>query len=170
MRNNLIRRFAVLMSALAAVTAMTAAPASAAAGTHTRPVKPGELVPAAGARTDHRLTSRTDKAAATTCLVNISAPVRAGAAKVGVDYSVTCDQEVVSIYGIIGIFRNAETTPLENTVDVFDLGRFGGGFQIVRNCASGTLYGYMRVIVTFKTGTPSRIDTNFAGPAAPISC
>lgn len=50
-------------------------------------------------------TARNGIAAATTCTVSISPPVRAGAASVAVDYSVSCDQEVNSIVGIIGIFR-----------------------------------------------------------------
>ncbi|MFY1689206.1 hypothetical protein [Plantactinospora sp. WMMB782] len=108
--------------------------------------------------------------AATTCTVSISPPVRAGAASVAVDYSVHCDQEVISIRGIIGIFRGNETTPLGNTIDQFDLGRFGGGFQIQRGCATGNLYALMRVVVNFKTGSPTTIDRTFAGPAAPITC
>jgi hypothetical protein len=89
---------------------------------------------------------------------------------VAADYSVHCDQEVLGIFGIIGIFRGNETAPLENTVDQFDLGRFGGGFQIQRGCAGGTLYAKMRVIVNFKTGSPATIDSTFNGPAAAITC
>ncbi|MBE1488327.1 hypothetical protein [Plantactinospora soyae] len=178
------------LGAVVAVTVFAAGPASAfvptsgsdpgsgsltAAGLAAEGLTAKGLAPSGAGAAVHLLsqsggTARGGLVAATTCTVSISPPVRSGAASVAVDYSVHCDQEVNSIYGIIGIFRGNESTPLENTVDQFDLGRFGGGFQIQRTCATGTLYALMRVIVNFKTGSPTRIDTNFAGPAGAITC
>lgn len=178
----LLRRLAVALGAVAALTVFATAPASAfvpaaepgpGAGSPTAADLAAEGLTAKGPEggaSVHVFEQPGGFAVATTCTVNISPPVRAGAASVAVDYSVHCDQEVNSIYGIIGIFRGAETVPLGNTVDVFDLGRFGGGFQIQRACAGGTLYALMRVIVNFKTGTPATIDSTFQGPAAAITC
>ena len=184
----LFRQLAAALGAVVAVTAFAVAPASATApapgadprsgsgaglaaeGLTARDVPPAGAGAAVHVVSQSRGTARTGRAAATTCTVSISPPVRSGAASVAVDYSVHCDQEVISIYGIAGIFRGAETAPLGNTVDRFDLGRFGGGFQIQRDCATGTLYALLRVVVNFKTGSPSMIDRTFAGPAGAITC
>ncbi|MEQ4303985.1 hypothetical protein ABNF97_21830 [Plantactinospora sp. B6F1] len=175
---------------MVAVTAFAAGPAFAIVPTSESDPRTGSLTAAdlaaggltakglapSGAGAAVHLLSQSDGAAhgalvaATTCTVSISPPVRAEAVSVAVDYSVHCDEEVNSIYGIIGIFRGNDSTPLGNTIDQFDLGRFGGGFQIERTCATGTLYALMRVIVNFKTGSPATIDSTFAGPAAAITC
>ncbi|MDG4791184.1 hypothetical protein O7626_35690 [Micromonospora sp. WMMD1102] len=188
----LLRQLVVAVAAVVAVTAFAAGPASAivptssgsAPGTGSLTVAglaaeglTGKGPASSGAGAEVHLLSQSGGTArgglvpaATTCTVSISPPVRAGAASAAVDYSVYCDQEVNSIYGIIGIFRGNESTPLGNTIDRFDLGRFGGGFQIQRACATGNLYALMRVVVNFKTGSPTTIDRTFAGPAAAITC
>ncbi|WP_037310414.1 hypothetical protein [Amycolatopsis orientalis] len=157
----LFRQLAILLGALLAMAGLSAGPASASTGqgaaTYSISQAPNGDRGAAGV-------------AATTCTVGLSAPVRAGAAEVAVDYSVRCDQEVLGIAGFIAIFRGNEAVPLGGTVDQFNFGLLGGGEQIKRPCAAGVLYGKMRVVVNFKTGEPKTIDRTFFGPAANIAC
>lgn len=160
-----LRRILTLLGAMLAMVGLTVGSASAS-----------RLDTGPGAA-KHLITQATTNGAAsaaglaaTTCTAMIKAPVRAGAAEVAVDYSVNCDQEVSGIAGFVAIFRGAETVPLGGTVDQFNFGVMGGGEQIKRPCASGVLYGLMRVVVNFKTGEPKTIDRNFASPAARIAC
>lgn len=159
-----LRRILTLLGVMLAMVGLTVGSASASASRlDTGPGAAKHLISQA-------MTNSAAGLAATTCTARITAPVRAGAAEVAVDYSVTCDQEVTGIAGFVAIFRGAETVPLGGTVDQFNFGVMGGGEQIKRPCASGVLYGLMRVVVNFKTGEPKTIDRNFASPAARISC
>ncbi|OXM58457.1 hypothetical protein CFP71_02625 [Amycolatopsis thailandensis] len=172
----MFRHVLALLGALLAMAVITAGTASAAVPrVDTDAVLKADSRAALGSNAtkqviSQRTTKGTAGVAATTCTVNYTAPVKAGASEVAASYSVNCDQEVTGIAGFVAIFRIGQAAPLGNTSDQFNFGTLGGGEQIKRPCASGNLYTALRVVVVFKTGEPKMIDQTFFSPVSRVSC